>query len=261
MFDDGQLNLWIPSGEGEFRHPVYRAVINKKTLQVSFLRKTPVRTSNNYFFQAAHDAPENFLVSEVFPGSSEPPIEGFSYFGFPFKESGTLDGKATPLLLTPTKIRHEVGVSSDGRILYFENRDATNKPEFWIQKLDKRHPQGNPFRVLDRAIPRGVSNIVSGNRRFVAFTKPFSQMDTVYLQVFMAGTFQPIGAPLRVGTNRVSDGHSVEMDPKGRFIIYVRDSVTYPLMFQQLNSSGQPIGPGKEIASGVFAGVAIALSK
>ena len=59
----GSLQIWIPAFSGIFPLPVFRGVINRKTMQLKSFRKTSVKSASNYYLQATEKTTNNFLDS------------------------------------------------------------------------------------------------------------------------------------------------------------------------------------------------------
>jgi hypothetical protein len=250
------IDMWIPTNGGNFRHSVFRAVINKRTLELVSLRKLKVKTADAYHLQVTQKKDNNFLVVQE---SLDPPLQITQWYsGFPLGPNGTVSGPSFRLYpegagCITTGSTCPLGISSDGKILFFINLKSgsagISEQGFIIQKLNSSgHPLRQPIVIVKSVIPSDVSNRLVGNLRFALY-QAHKNNPALFIQVFKADTLETVGDPIRVATHTYSELQTAAIEPSGHFVIYGTGG---NLVFQALDALGHPSGQPINIITGKF---------
>jgi hypothetical protein len=192
----------------------------------------------------------NFLVTHT--KGVETPDDG--YVGTFLSEFGVLTGKRVNL---SSESSGEMGISADGRILMFDRHVRIGFHELVIQRLNlEGHAVGKQaIAAAGRVVfPRDISNVLSGNRRFVLYSS-----GPLFIQVISNGeNLANIGSNIRLpGTFVSAESQVAAIDPDAHFLIHIAPTNPPRLMFQALDALGSASGAPRLLATGASTGLDI----
>lgn len=262
-----QLNMWVPGRlriiKGLYQSCLFRAVIDKQTLNVVSFRRTSAVTLDYTQAQVTQKVRDNFLVIAI--GEARP--EDDRYEGLRLSPIGALSGQQWRLTSNGTQVRDgyaESAISSDGMVFLFtetiSSETGLDVIRLRFQRLGvKGYPIGEVGVVpLRREISLlDVSNRIADNRRYILYgvRGRFPGDNDLYLQVVNSKTAEKLGSPIRVGNHSNSSPRGAIIDPSGRFVIYAT-SVIGSLVYQALDATGHPSGfPQTVVTSDVEGGL------
>ena len=262
---DRNLIMWIPTEGVKFNRDLFRAEIDKNTLDLVLFERTKIKTANVTSLQVSQKVENNFLaVQQAF----DPPLQTTQWYsGVPLGENGRKSGSTIRLFdggagcITALTLFCEMGVSADGRLLFFFNQEPSSsglsEKGFILQRLSKTgRAIGDPvIHAHQKATPLDVSNRIGANR-FVLYNNP-----ALFVQALRADTLEKFGDPTRISRFIAIGPQTAALDPKGRFVIYItgggHPSGDRLLLFQALDGIGRPSGQPKVIADKVQSGLDI----
>jgi len=256
--NDSLLNMWMPAFSESIHHRVFRAMIRKDTLEVTAFIKTDLQVRNDYNLQVTQRPESNLLVMEDFVSTVQ--SDTLRYLGAPLSNNGTVIGKRVELSPQPVSCPCEVGISADGKILFFNdakfNSSGVETALFTLQRLDLHgNPIGHPEVIAKgRLVPTDISNILPTGYRLALFRglPPL----TLYVMPISNESLQRIGAPIRIASQTDIASQSAAIDPYGHFVVYKRFNTPY-LFFQALDALAHPSGKPKMISDKVGSGIDI----
>lgn len=251
------LNMWFAGFSGSFvTFPLYRAVIQKRSLNVLAVFRTPVHISNSEYLGVTHQLTGNFLAVEI--SESPPQLDMKRYAAFAISGTGAMAVPLQSWLLFPDSGFCDgipscpENISSDGRVLVLQ-KDHPNR--VIAQPLGGR---GRPIEVpvvIDKGPyldPLDISDTLHGNRRLVLYS--FQGLrSALFVRVVDARTLTSMEKRILVASSVGVGPQEAVIDPRGRFVLYGAEG----LMFQALDETGGPSGSAKSLfkfkdASAVF---------
>lgn len=265
LFDNGNgtLSLWIPTlaPRAGLLHHVYRAVIDKRSLRLIFLRETGIQTVNRERLGLAQRGPAHFLADEGQILKDERVL----YVAHQLSATGALDGQHWLLTApAPPCGGCGMGLAAAGRTFFFTSgRQEPEQETAMLQPLDDTgHPKNSPYPVARarHLYLQDVSDQLSASRRYVLYSVLAQRVgQPLFLQVVDTTARMPVGDPIGVG--RISDGvgQAAVIDRLGRFVVFC--SPYDFLVFQALDATGHPSGGPRVIANDVYAGVDILMGQ
>ena len=265
------INLWIQFGEGNVRH----GFITSSTLAASALTKLPLSFNDN-----------TTNLQTTLTGKFLATVKSnFTAQAFGVTSEGAFTGKSWGLSPRTRRGNPFVGLSSDG-LLAIGSAVASNSVQLYAQSLNPvtNLPSGTPKLIANKvsAISPDVTNVLSGNQRFVIYrdqqvgltmvtTHGLWQTPSWALnsQRSAAPTLIPpegrilleqidatTNAPLSPAKTLLADGFAnmnvydtLAIDPTGHFYVYGLFNGTGcdDLFFQALDATGSPSGSAKKL--------------
>lgn len=244
----GGINLWFQSIKGPRanEYPVLRAVIEKRTLRLTSIRRTALVTSDTSHLQVTQRGQDDFLTLQA-----RNPDNSHSQVAYPLSVSGAVSG---PKWLLNNTACFECGsrVSSDGRAFVYSD----DKIRIMIQPLG---PNGRPsgkaimvdegLRIRD---PFDVSSMLPLGRRFVVYegNAGIGIIQPLCLRVMDMRTGTRISNRIVIGSG-VGHFQPAAIDPLGRFVVYFAGGFYpnyYHLVYQALDATGRRSGMRKTIS-------------
>jgi hypothetical protein len=260
--NQNSLNLWMAgTGPAEGGYAISRAVINKRNFQTTVFIKTPFKTMNPRYLQVTQRSNNNFLSSEIFD-MTQYVINyvgfGISNFGIPSSTSWLLSNKPTDC------DGCGLALSSDGKYLLVSDlvtNTNPNKKKLLIQRLGSNgHPIALPVPLPTGRLtyPLDISDALENGKRYVAYMQDNAGpgiQKTIFLQMIDSDG-KAAGQRVQIGYDAVPF-QSAAIDPRGHFILYIKRPGPLNLVFQALDSTGQPSGQAKTLVSNVETGIDI----
>lgn len=250
------IDMWIPEVTAEGNRRLFKAVINKRSLDVSATEITPIVASNSYFISVTQRRSNNFLAFQV-------SLPGGEFYLANFLSS-------TGIVLEKQRLlrRHEatchaamnedcgMSISADGRVLLLESYHQP-KSSVIAQQVDfQNHRTIQSLIASGRTVqPLDVSGAVNGGTRYVLYSKQIHPFEYyLFLQRVELNTLRKVDQPVRIART-VPAPQAAVIEPHGRFILY--SDVVPELTFQPLDATGHPSGAPRPLTQKLSAGMDI----
>lgn len=250
-----RINLWTVSTSGLFRRNIFRAVIEKSTLNLVSLQRTPIQTSNFLWIQTTQKDHQNFLAVQVLQKPFEHLLSRF--VGLKLSVDGEFIGPNW--FLTPDQVPcvgigdcGGLGVSADGKVFFFASIFTHPKSIVFQSLRTSGRPDGEgKVNQLNRGVtPMDMSNLLPGRRRYLLYRIESAPGDPpLLLQIVDNDSLEFVGDPIKIAETRFGP-QIAAIDPLGHFILYKKPNLNNTLVYQALDATGHRSGQPKNLSVG-----------
>ena len=242
-----QLNIWLYTRDQK----IARAVVNKKSSEVSKIQQTEILSSDSVHLQVASRIDFHFIVYSVDSGGTEYLVgREMTPAGLPLNNVWKLSSQPTGGAFCDLWDCGG-GISSDGRMAFFAERN-TSKNNLFVQPLGKLGRPSGKTVLIESMLKSSrhlysvdVSNTIENSWRALVYTVDPGTFTDGHFQIFLqkidARTGQKQGERILISRTKDTLGQDVAIDPQGRFIIYSNEA----LLFQALDATGHASGKPK----------------